>query len=98
MQYRIIGAAAGLRDCSAVVTAAATCLSLMPCRRLNRLEDAGCEAICDVLPTNTSLEQLSLGANGMGLQVSSSSMGIAHCRMSSSTGRASRLPAHETIR
>ena len=79
VHYCTIDAASGVHECSAVLSIAATCFSMMPCRRLNRLEDAGCEAICDVIPTNTSLEQLSLGANGMGLQVSSELDG--HCTL-----------------
>ena len=78
LHYCTLRAAAVLHGCFAVANVASTS-SMTPCRRLNRLEDAGCEAVCDVLPTNISLEQLSLGANGMGLQVSSELKG--HCTL-----------------
>lgn len=38
-------------------------------RRLNRLGDVGCSAICSALSDNTILERLSLSANGAGPQV-----------------------------
>ena len=47
--------------------------ALNNCRRLNRLGDEGCSAICAALSGNTILERLSLSANEAGPQVRNSS-------------------------